>query len=95
MDSKGWYIIAKTGADKKKRDKVKEYILLTDIEKTTNENEATEFITDSKGHIEIYNLLIDTYTIKEVSVGADKREENRYFDVDDNYITWSSNANGN
>ncbi len=95
MDSKGRYIIAKTGADKKKRDKVKEYILLTDIEKTTNENEATEFITDSKGHIEIYNLLIDTYTIKEVSVGADKREENRYFDVDDNYITWSSNANGN
>ena len=95
MDSKGRYIIAKTGADKRKRDKVKEYILLTDIEKTTNENEATEFITDSKGHIEIYNLLIDTYTIKEVSVGAEKREENRYFDVDDNYITWSSNVNGN
>ncbi len=31
----------------------------------------------------------------EVSVGADKREENRYFDVDDNYITWSSNVNDN
>ncbi len=94
IDSKGRYIIAKTG-ENNKRDKVKEYIVLTDVEKTTNENEATEFITDSKGHIEIYNLLIDTYTIKEVSVGADKREENRYFDVDDNYITWSSNVNNN
>ncbi len=94
-DSKGRYIIAKTGEKKEKRDKVKEYILLTDIETTNDINQATEFITDSKGHIEIYNLLIDTYTIMEVSVGADKREENRYFDVDDNYITWSSNVNDN
>lgn len=84
-----------TGPAKEKQSKVDKYILLTGQALTTNANEATEFITDSKGHIEIYNMLVDTYEIVEVSVGADKKEENRYFDVDDNYITWSSNVNSN
>lgn len=62
-------------------------IELTDIKFVDTLEEATEFITDSEGNIGIYNLLIDKYTIVEVSEG-----ENQLFDaLDKDFIGWSSN----
>lgn len=61
-----------------------------DIATTTNESQATTFITNVAGLVEIYNLLIDTYTVIETSVGT--VNENEGYELDDNYISWSSNA---
>ena len=44
-------------------------IHLGNLQYTSNESEATEFITDSKGEIKIYNLLTGTYQVIETSVG--------------------------
>ena len=49
------------------------------------ESNATTFITDDDGIIEIRNILKGTYEVKEVSVG----DEYFGYDIDDNYITWS------
>lgn len=58
---------------------------------TTDENDATEFVTDSGGLIELHNLLTGDYQVIETSVG-----ENIDYELDDNYISWSSNhGNGN
>ncbi len=72
---------------------MRQKIQLTDQGTTTDPNAATTFITDSNGNIEIYNMLIDTYRIIETSVG-----NNIYYEVDANYISWTSNrgsGNGN
>ncbi len=92
-NSKGEYIIAKTGANKTVQKEVRQKIQLTDQGTTTDPNAATTFITDSNGNIEIYNILADTYRITETSVG-----NNKYYEVDANYISWTSNkgsGNGN
>ncbi|MCI8759886.1 MAG: hypothetical protein HFJ34_01965 [Clostridia bacterium] len=60
-----------------------------DIATTTNETQATTFITNVTGCVDIYNLLIDTYTVIETSVGT--VNENEGYELDDNYISWSSN----
>ena len=89
-NSKGKYIIAvaKTGpkGEEEEQKEVKQKILLTDQRTTTDPNKATTFTTDSNGNIDIYNMWIDTYKITETSVG-----NNIYFEVDGNYISWSSN----
>lgn len=83
-DASGNYIIAVDSSGVKK--KVTGNIRLTNMQKTANPSEATEFTTDDNGDIGIYNMLTGTYRIIETSVG-----NNIYFEVDNNYISWSSN----
>lgn len=82
----GNYIIAES--NNTKQSKVTGSVLLSNLYYTANEKEATEFITDSNGIIEIHNLLIDTYQVIEVSIG-----KNTAYEIDDDYITWESNLN--
>lgn len=71
--------------------KVTGKMLINELSYTTEENDATEFVTDREGLIELHNLLAGDYQVIETSVG-----ENIDYDVDDNYISWSSNkGNGN
>ena len=57
------------------------------METTNNEKDATTFVTDENGLIQIYNILTGTYIIDEVSVG-----DNFGYDIDDNYILWEING---
>ncbi len=84
--SNGNYIIAESGNTR--QSKVIGKILLSNLYYTTNEEEATEFITDKDGIIEIHNLLMDTYQVIEISIG-----NNMAYEIDDEYITWESNVN--
>ena len=59
---------------------------LSNMETTENEEEGTTFITDSKGIIEIHNILIGTYYAKETDVG----DNNYGYEVDDNYTSWET-----
>ncbi len=52
---------------------------------TDKEEDATTFITDSNGLINIHNIMIGTYTVEEISVG-----DNYGYDMDDNYISWET-----
>ncbi len=85
-DSSGKYVIAKdtSGASKKR---VVGKILLGGMSTTTSSSSATEFVTDSSGNVEIYNILIGTYQVIETSVGSNSD----YYEIDDNYISWSGN----
>ena len=57
---------------------------------TNNAQEATTFVTDEEGLVQIYNILIGQYVVEEISVG-----DNFGYDVDGNYISWEiSNSNG-
>ena len=63
-------------------------ILLGNLKYTDNKDEATEFITNEEGKIQIYNLLIGDYVIEETST-------NNYFgyDIEDsNSISWSTSC---
>ena len=84
-DSQGRYIIAvdTSGAT---QTKVTGTIHLGNIQTTTDTNKATQFITDSSGNIRIYNLLVGTYSVSEVSIG-----DNFGYVVADANITWTSN----
>lgn len=56
---------------------------------------ATEFITDENGEIQINNLPVGKYMVREMSVTEDDK---KYFDVDNDYIFWEVNGkevNGN
>ena len=56
---------------------------------TVSEANATEFVTDGNGIIEIHNLIVGTYTVKEISVG------NHYgYILHNNNISWSGAATG-
>ena len=88
-NSQGKYIQAVT--EDGIQTKVDKSILLKDLKDTDKENEATEFITNEEGIIEIHKLLIDTYEVIELSLG----EENSNYEIDDNYISWESNVNKN
>ncbi len=61
-------------------------ILLGGIEEVDSEDAATEFITDDDGLVEIYNILIGDYQVIETSLG-----NHDAYELDDNYIFWSSN----
>ncbi len=50
---------------------------------TSNPNEATTFVTDEQGLIQIYNILVGSYIVEEVSVG-----DNFGYDVDKNFVSW-------
>lgn len=69
--------------------KVNNQIEVKKIETVGNEDSATRFITDSNGCIKIYNLLIGDYNVIETDVGTTNK--NNGYEVDDNYISWSSN----
>ena len=57
---------------------------------TTNANDATIFVTDKEGLAQIYNILIGSYVVEEISVG-----DNFGYDVDPNFISWEvTNSNG-
>ena len=87
-NSKGQYVIAVAGQNKEVQKQVTGKVYLTGMQFTENESEATEFITDSNGIIEIDNILIDDYTIEEISVG-----DNYYgYEVDGDYIIWQVDA---
>ena len=65
-------------------------VYFADMEVTNNASQATTFVTDEKGLIEIYNILIGEYVVEEISVG-----DHFGYDVDGNYISWEiSNSNG-
>ena len=84
-DSQGRYIIAvnTSGAT---QTRVTGTIHLGNIQTTTDTNKATQFITDSSGNIRIYNLLVGTYSVSEVSIG-----DNFGYVLADANITWVSN----
>ena len=46
-------------------------------------NEATEFVTNENGIIEIHNILVDSYIVRETGVGA-----NYGYRLSDNNTTW-------
>ena len=69
-------------------------ISLTNMETTTNDNDATIFTTDENGKINILNMLKDDYYLEEISVG------NNYYGyvVEDDYISYEykgKTGNGN
>ena len=84
-DSQGRYIIAvnTSGAT---QSKVTGSIRLGNMQTTTDTNKATQFITDNSGNIRIYNLLLGTYSVSEVSIG-----NNFGYVLADANITWVSN----
>lgn len=79
----GQYVIADRNGQ---QSKVTGNIFLTNIAYTSDINRATEFVTDNKGNIGIYNLLVGEYQVIETSVGG-----NQSYEVDDNYISWTGN----
>jgi len=82
------YIIAVDG-NKNQIKQVTGGILLGDLQYTGSEEEATEFITDSNGSIAIYNIIEGDYEVIETSIG-----DNIYYEIDEEYISWESNAGG-
>lgn len=82
-DSEGKYIIIKNDSGEK-QSKITGAIHVGSMETTDNKNEATEFITNVNGEIQIYNILKGRYIIEEISVG------NNYYgyELDENYISW-------
>ncbi len=72
------------------QNKVTGTIYIGDLEYTNNESDATEFITDSSGKLQIFNLLEGNYTVIETSVG----DKHYGYEIDDNYITWTVDGNG-
>ena len=85
-DSSGKYIIGvNSGGNTISR--VTGTVHLSNMQTTSDSSKATEFITDSNGCIQIYNLLTDTYTVSEISVGS-----NFGYEVDNNYISWQTSG---
>lgn len=86
MNASGRYLIA-IDSNNQEQAKVTGSICLSNFKLTNNENQATEFITDNSGKIEIINLKTGNYQVKEISVG------NHYgYEVDDDYISWEANG---
>ena len=89
-NSEGKYLIA-LDENKKVQTKVNGKIYLGGLLTTTDENQATEFITDSNSRVEIYNILRDTYQVIETSIG-----EQFGYEVDNDYVSWeTSDSSGN
>ena len=62
-------------------------VYLDNMQTTNNLEEATIFVTDKDGLIQIHNMLVGRYIVEEISVG-----DNYGYDIDDDYISWD---NGN
>lgn len=85
-NSAGQYIIA-VDSSGRTQSRVTGTIHLGSMQTTTNVNSATEFVTNSNGIIEIYNMKVDTYQVVETSLG-----DNYYgYELESSYISWSSN----
>lgn len=57
---------------------------------TSNAQQATTFVTDTEGLAQIYNMLIGTYVVEEISIG-----DNFGYEIDSNFISWTvTNSNG-
>ena len=54
---------------------------------TDDINQATTFVTDAKGQINIYNIRDGLYTVKEMSFG-----NNYGYEMDNNYIFWNNGS---
>lgn len=82
-NSKGQYVVA-VDDNGNTQSKVTGTIHLGNMKFTSSENQATEFITDSNGEINIYNMLVDTYTITETAINT----VDYGYELDANYIFW-------
>ena len=83
MDSSGKYIIA-IDENGESLTEIKGTVYLSNMQTTDNEAQATEFITDSNGEINIYNMKVGAYDVKETSIG----DNNYGYEIDDEYISW-------
>lgn len=81
----GKYVKIKTATEGNNKKSYKGTIHITNMEFTSDESEATKFVTDNNGRIKIYNILKGYYDVEEVSVGSN----NWQYDIDDNYISWN------
>jgi len=87
--SKNGYVVAKIGSNKitPAGNIITGSVTLTNMENVASENDATTFVTDANGAIKIENLRLGEYEITEVSVG-----ENAGYEVDNDYIWWSTDG---
>ena len=85
-DASGKYVIVKNSRGVNQTTVIGK-ILLGGMTTTTSIGSATEFITDTAGIVEIHNILTGTYQVVETSVGSNSD----YYEIDDNYISWSGN----
>ena len=67
----------------------------TNMEYVENIDDATKFITDENGRIEINNILKGWYEVEEVDVGKAKEGEYYAYELDENYISWEYTSTGN
>lgn len=88
-NAEGKYIVA-VDANGNTQTRVTGTIYLGGLQYASSESGATEFITDSNGKIEIYNILIGNYTVIETTVG----DKYYGYEIDDDYITWSVSGGG-
>ncbi len=63
-------------------------VYFDNMKTTDNPDEATTFVTDENGLIQIHNILIGTYIVEEISVG----DHNFGYETDDEYISWEING---
>ena len=89
-NGKGTYLVA-VDENGKEQAVVTEKIYLGEMKSTTNKEEATLFITGENGLCTIYNIRVGTYTVEEIYLG----NEWENYEIDDNYINWSSGENQN
>ena len=61
--------------------------IIKNIQFTGSASKATKFLTDDKGIIELHNIPVDTYTIKETSVG-----KHYAYVLNKNNISWEANG---
>ena len=89
-DSSGRYIIAvdQNGTVQKRPVGT---IELSNIQYTNNKDEATEFVTDNQGNLEIKNILTGKYTMEETSVSGDSAGLG--YGEDGDYVIWDDDGN--
>ena len=89
-DSAGRYIIAvdQNGTVQKRPVGT---IELSNIQYTNNKDEATEFVTDNQGNLEIRNILTGKYTMEETSVSGDS--DGLGYGEDGDYVIWDDDGN--
>ena len=66
-------------------------IELSNIQYTNNKDEATEFVTDNQGNLEIRNILTGKYTMEETSVSGDS--DGLGYGEDGDYVIWDDDGN--
>lgn len=88
-DTKSDYIIVQD-ENSEKKSKIEGSFIAGNIEVTQNENDATEFITDSNGKIQLYNIPMGDYIVEEIDI------PNYYgYEVgDENSISWETETVG-